>query len=132
MLKMKQPSVLVHLAEVTDPAVRTNPDAPIPPSAVAPRQIKRWVSVGTTVLLRIGDLWEGQRLFHRPTLEEECFEGIQVDEPAAVVVKAGSSLADGGFLIPFSEHPWHSENTHSIACVSLCGMAAIWSSRPWN
>ncbi len=113
MLKTAQPSVLVHLAEVTDPAVRINPDAPIPPSAIAPRQIKRWVSVGTTVLLRIGDLWEGQRLFHRPAMEEECFEGIQVDEPAAVVVKAGSSLAEGGFLIPFAEHPWHSENTHS-------------------
>lgn len=112
-LKMNQPSVLVHLAEVSDPAVRDNPDAPIPPSAAAARQIKRWVSVGTTVLLRIGDLWEGQCFFHRPALEEECFEGIEVDEPAAVIVKAGSSLAEGGFLIPFAEHPWHSENTHS-------------------
>lgn len=118
MLKTTQPSVLVHLAEILDPAVRADWDAPIAPDAAASRQVKRWVSVGTTVLLRIGDLWEGQRLFHRPTLETECFAGVQVDETTARVVKAGSSLDEGDFLIPFSEHLWHAENTHSY-CVRL-------------
>lgn len=118
MLKTTQPSVLVHLSEVLDPRVRHDLDAPISPDALATKQTKRWVSVGTSVLLRHGDLWEGQRFLHRPALEMAEFLDVEISDETAKVVKAGSSLDEGDFLIPFAEHPWHSENTHSY-CVRL-------------
>lgn len=118
MVRTTQPSVRVHLNKVVDPKVLSNPDAHISPDALQKRQERCWVSVGTTVLLRVGDLWQGKKFFHRPALDFEEFQDVDVDATSISTVKSGSSLADGSFLLPYAEHPWHSENTHSY-CISV-------------
>lgn len=109
-----QPSVLVYLSPVLEPLVRKDPDRPIHPDFVVSGQIAKWVSVATMSLLRIGDLWQGQRLFHRPALEFETFKALEVNPFTVKDVRAGAKLEDGNHLLPFSEHPWHSECTQSF------------------
>lgn len=111
--KTDQPSVLVYMSVVRDPAVLENPDLPVFPDLGNSRLSKFWLSVGQIVLLRIGDLWLGRRFFHRPTGLQATFEKVSVDLSHVTSVKAGASLDNGHFLIPFEEHIWHSENTHS-------------------
>lgn len=57
-VRRKQPSVLLHLSRVTDPGFRDNPAALLLPQCTLPPKFQRrvWVSVGTLVLLRIGDI----------------------------------------------------------------------------
>ena len=117
-LKSSEPSVLVHLSKVTDPAVLEDPTRPVQPSSTTCWPTKRWVSIGTTLLLRVGDLWEGRLWHSRPTHQVEQFEGVVISKQTAQIVKAGSSLESGGFLIPVGEHPWHMGNTHSY-CVRV-------------
>ena len=108
-----QPSVRVHLSEVTD-------SLPFPAGAASARGLSRYVSVGTTMLLRVGDLWRDKVLVAKPSYELEEFRDVQIDRDTVQVVKAGSSFDDGTFLLPRSEHPWHMANTHSYcAKVSL-------------
>jgi len=110
-----QPSVLVYLAEVPGRLMRTNNlDCPINTKHVSFRTITAWVTVGTMTLLRIGDLWKGQRLFYRPTLEFETFKAVDITPKTVKEVHAGIKLEDGHHMLPFSEHPWHSECTQSF------------------
>lgn len=109
-----QPSVLVYLSPVLEPLVRKDPDRPIHPDFVVSGPIAKWVSVATMSLLRIGDLWQGQRLFHRPALEFETFKALEVNPFTVKDVRAGAKLEDDNHLLPFSEHPWHSECTQSF------------------
>ena len=109
-----QPSVLVYLSPVLEPLVRKDPDRPIHPDFVVSSPVAKWVSVATMSLLRIGDLWQGQRLFHRPALEFETFKALEVNPFTVEDVRAGAKLEDGNHLLPFSEHPWHSECTQSF------------------
>ncbi len=121
MARRKQPSVLVHLSKVLDPCLALEPGHLLDPSATLPTeyQAKRWVSVGTTMLLGIGDLWQDQLLVGTPQYETEAFADVEISQQTAVMVKAGSSLdEDGGFLLPLAEHPWHRGNTHSY-CLRL-------------
>lgn len=109
-----QPSVLVYLSPVLERLVRRDPDRPIHPNLVVPGPIMKWVSVATMSLLRIGDLWQGQRLFHRPALELETFKALEVNQFTVKDVRAGAKLEDGNHLLPFSEHPWHLKSTQSF------------------
>lgn len=121
MARRKQPSVLVHLSKVLDPDMALEPGHLLDPGATLPTeyQAKRWVSVGTTMLLGIGDLWQDQLLIGTPQYETEVFADVEINQQTAVMVKAGSSLEeDGGFLLPLAEHPWHRGNTHSY-CLRL-------------
>lgn len=111
--KINQPSVLVYLSEMLGSAVRSNPDRPVGGNVPIPRPSTHWVSVGTLTLLRIGDLWQGQRLFHRPKLQVETFESTDINDSTVHLVKAGTRLPDGNYLLPLEEHPWHRENTRS-------------------
>lgn len=113
-MKRNQPSVLVYLSEVLEPLVRRNPDRPIYPNFVVSRPITTWVSVGTVALLRIGDLWRGQHLFHSPALEFETFKALEVNPGTVKEVQAGIQLEDGHYMLPLSEHPWHRECTQSF------------------
>jgi hypothetical protein len=120
MLRRRHPSVLVYLSKVVHPQALANPSVLLQPDCTLPtdQQIKRWVSVGTTLLLRIGDLWQDQTLLARPTYEQFLADDLQVDRDTVTIVKAGSSFDDGSFLLPLTNHPWHRANTHSY-CVRL-------------
>lgn len=107
-----QPSVLVYLSEITQPR------AGVGRGASTVRRHARHVSVGTTMLLRIGDLWQNQVLVAKPAYELEEFREVQVDRNTLQIVKAGSSFEDGSFLLPRSEHLGHMDNTHSY-CVKV-------------
>lgn len=110
----------VHLSRIADPARITDGAWLLSPAATGAdaHQGHRYVSVGTTMLLRIGDLWRGQALFAKPEYELEEFRDIEIGRDTVSVVKAGSSFDDGTFLIPLGEHPWHRANTHSY-CVKV-------------
>ncbi len=121
MARRMQPSVLVHLSKVVAADALTNPSVLLSSQAMQPAewQTKRWVSVGTTMLLNIGDLWQDQALVATPEYETEIFTDVEVGRETAQMVKAGSSLdEDGAFLLPLVEHPWHRGNTHSY-CLRL-------------
>lgn len=113
-LQARHPSVLVALSLVVAPDALEHPSVLLQPDAtLSRRQIKRWVSVGTMMLLRIGDLWRDQRLVVSPPYQTETFDDLKVGRDTSELIKAGLSLEDGAFLLPLSEHPWHSQNTHS-------------------
>ncbi len=67
LIRCTQPSVVVHLSRLIDPAVLANPIAPVCSSSTLPwhNSFKCWVSVGSTMLLRIGDLWSRRSLARR-------------------------------------------------------------------
>ena len=114
--RRNNPSVLVYLSRVSVPHGATSVSA----VATTPtRQVKRWVTVGTTMLLRIGDLWQNQTLFARPTHEQATFADMQIDPGTSTLIKAGLSL-EGNFLLPLAQCRLHQSNTHSYCiCVNL-------------
>lgn len=79
--------------------------------------INRWVSVGTLVLLRVGDLYRGRRKHSSGEGEVETFPDICVDPPGTEIVKAGRSKA-GDFLLPLEYHPGHRDHTRGY-CVRV-------------
>lgn len=113
-----QPSVRVHLSEFAE-QLSLGRDHHLPArGAGAARRISTHVSVGTTMLLRIGDLWQNQCLVAKPAYELEEFRDLQLDRDSVHVIKAGSSFDDGTFLLPFAEHPGHMGATASY-CVKV-------------
>lgn len=117
-----QPSVRVHLSEVTDAQAAGLGSLLSAEGAASARRTATYVSIGTTMLLRIGDLWQNRTLAAKPAYELEVFPDVQINRDTVQVVKAGSSFDDDSFLLPRSEHPWHMANTHSYcAKVSLDG-----------
>lgn len=120
LLRRTQPSVFVHLSRVIDPSVLADPTAPVTASSTLPwqKQFKCWVSVGSAMLLRIGDLWSDQSLVASPDHEVETFESLTIDRSTAQLLKVGHSDDQDNFLLPAAEHPWHMANTHSY-CVRV-------------
>lgn len=118
-IRGNQPSVTVWLSRVVDDRWTTNEGALLSTGFTAYRQrISRKVALGTLVILRIGDLWRNQQLVARPVYETEQFQDILVTSGHVSIIKAGSSLADGSFVLPAHEHPWHMAATHSY-CVQI-------------
>jgi hypothetical protein len=119
-LRGTQPSVLVYLSRVTDPSFIDNPSVLLSPhsTTLAKIQMRRWVSVGTLVLLKVGDIWHKKSLFLSPNYELETFSGVSTSSSHIDLIKSGLNLNEEGFLIPVSEHPWHLNATHSY-CVML-------------
>ncbi|WP_164546928.1 MULTISPECIES: hypothetical protein [unclassified Variovorax] len=103
----RQPSVLVFLSRV-DPQSCTYEG-----QEHHSQQKKVWVSVGTTMMLRIGDVWKDQRPHFEPAHTSVTFRELAINSSTLSLVKAGSGRADGSFLLPMDEHPWHMNNTHS-------------------
>lgn len=120
MSRRRQPSVLVYLSKVVVPSPLENPSTLLQPNCTLPasQQAKRWVSVGTTLLLRIGDLWQNQTLVARPGYEQAVFEDVTINREQTSLVKAGLSSDAGSFLLPLAHHPWHLNNTHSY-CIRV-------------
>ena len=119
-LRGTQPSVLVYLSRVTDLSFIDNPLVLLSPQSttLAKIQMRRWVSVGTLVLLKVGDIWHKKSLFLSPDYELETFSRVSTSSSHIDLIKSGLNLNEEGFLIPVSEHPWHLNATHSY-CVML-------------
>jgi hypothetical protein len=119
MTRRTQPSVLVYLSKVLDNDHQDNPSVLLKPSSTTPVHFQRkvWVSIGTLCVLRIGDIWCGQRLVSQPDYELETFQNLQIDQSTTTLIKAGVSPDGGAFLLPSAEHPWHMNCTHSYCLV---------------
>jgi len=119
-LRGTQPSVLVYLSRVTDLSFIDNPSVLLSPQSttLAKIQMRRWVSVGTLVLLKVGDIWHKKSFFLSPDYELETFSRVSTYSSHIDLIKSGLNLNEEGFLIPVSEHPWHLNATHSY-CVML-------------
>ena len=109
------PSVLVYLSKVTDLSFQANPSVLLNPHSTSPAkaQTRIWVSVGTLMVLRIGDIWHRQTLFMSPDYCRETFKKLSVGRNTTDFIKAGLNPDKAGFLIPITEHPWHLNATHS-------------------
>ncbi len=119
-LRGTQPSVLVYLSRVTDLSFRENPSVLLSPQSttIAKVQIRKWLSIGTLVLLRVGDIWHKKSRFLSPDYELETFSQVSTSSSNIDIVKSGLNLDTKGFLIPVLEHPWHLNATQSY-CVML-------------
>lgn len=115
MLRRSQPSIFVHLSRVLSRDFRSDPASLLTPQSTTPAKFQRgcWVSVGTLVLLRIGDIWQEQTLALEPNYQIESFERVAISKDTTNLIKAGVNPDDSGFLLPLSEHPWHMRATHS-------------------
>ena len=115
MLRRTQPSIFVHLSKVLSPDFCRDPAALLSPLSTTPAKFQRgcWVSVGTPVLLRIGDIWQEQALALEPDYQLESFERVVISKETTNLIKAGVKPDDSGFLLPLSEHPWHMRATHA-------------------
>ena len=112
--RSNQPSVTVWLSRVIDLSWEATTASLLSPESTAHRdRIRREVSLGTLVILRIGDLWRDQHLVARPSYETEEFRDVQVVGDRVSIIKAGSSVDDGSFVLPAADHPWHMASTHS-------------------
>ena len=115
MLRRSQPSIFVYLSRVLSRDFRADPAALLTPQSTTPAKFQRgcWVSVGTLVLLRIGDIWQDQTLALEPDYQVESFDRVAINKDTTNLIKAGVKPDDSGFLLPLSEHPWHMRATHS-------------------
>ena len=109
------PSVQIYLSQVTDLNFRDDPAVLLQTHSTAPAksQTRIWVSVGTLVILRIGDIWHRQTLFMSPEYTRETFKKLSITRTTTDFIKAGLNPDKAGFLIPILEHPWHMNATHS-------------------
>lgn len=113
-MRVRQKSVLVYLSRVVAPDALTKQFLLLYPEATdSGRQTKCWVSVGTLMLLRIGDIWSDQKLVASPSYTSATFEKLQIKRETVDLVKAGMCPYNGVFLLPLNAHPWHRENTQS-------------------
>jgi len=100
--RRRQPSVAVYMSPVAE-------DGQVDHSG----QHHVWVSVGTLVLLRVGDIWCNGELKSRPDDGLEEFKDVQIDRSTTNLIKAGLNLDDKGFLIPLNEHQGHRQCTQT-------------------
>lgn len=118
-VRRRQPSVLIQLSKVLVENFEEDPAALLWRGSTAPTSLQKavWISVGTLMLIRIGDIWRNGKLILRPDYELEELNGVQIDKQSTSIVKAGSNVVDGRYLIPIGEHPWHMRCTKSNCIV---------------
>ena len=107
------PSVTVYLSKVTEQDFQTFPEVLLHPSSTAPAKAQKQISVsiGTLMILRIGDIWHRKTLFMSPDYTKETFKNLCVGRATTDFIKAGLNPDKSGFLIPIPEHPWHMNAT---------------------
>ena len=76
------------------------------------------MSVGTLLMLRVGDIWRNGVLVDHPDYQLVEFPNLQINDTTVSLIKAGLNPDDQGFLLPMAEHPWHMQCTHSY-CVMV-------------
>lgn len=107
-----RPSILVQLSRVE------LQDGRNPSKQQKPQIVNVHVTVGTLMVLGLGDVWSNGYLVHRNQQERITFERVPVFAKTVRVIKAGTSLDTGDFLLPAKQHPWHMLHTHSY-CVEV-------------
>jgi hypothetical protein len=114
------PSVLVYLSKVTNLSFQSAPQVLLNTHSTAPAKAQThvWVSIGTLMVLRIGDIWHRQTLFMSPEYTRETFKKLSVGRTTTDFIKAGLNPDNAGFLIPIPEHPWHMNATHSYCLMA--------------
>lgn len=102
-----QPSVEVYLSAI-DPET----------GHALPRRTtqRKYVSIGTLVLLRIGEHWHRKQLVHSPRYMEEEWE-VGIYPSTVSTIPSGLSI-DDEFVLPLAEHPGHECATQSF-CVNV-------------
>lgn len=120
--RWSQPSVQICLSKTAASAVEKDPTniLGLESNPSAEHQLRCWASVGTLMLLRVGDVWSEQTLVSTPDYELETFPDLLIDDSTTSIVKAGSASEPGKFLIPFRDHPWHHGNT-----LANCALVAL-------
>ena len=83
---------IVGIPETLNPAWEPQPE----------RQIEVEVSVGTLVLLRVGDIWQFKEPACRPDYDREVFNSVQIYPATTRLLKVGHSLESGAFLLPLA------------------------------
>jgi hypothetical protein len=118
--RRKHPSILIYLSKVTESNFSADPEVLLQPHSTAPAkgQTRIWVSVGTLIVLRIGDIWHRQKLHLSPEYTRETFKKLWVGRNNTDFIKAGLNPDKAGFLIPIPEHPWHMNATHSYCLMA--------------
>jgi hypothetical protein len=113
--RRKQPSIFVQFSRVLDIASLGDPSSLLDPKTTDNVQYQRgsWVSIGTLPLLRVGDIWQDQRLLMRPDYQLGSFANLHIDGSTTKLIKAGLNPNEQGFLLPLGEHPWHRRSTQS-------------------
>ncbi len=79
--RRKHPSILIYLSKVTESNFSADPEVLLQPHSTAPAkgQTRIWVSVGTLMVLRIGDIWHRKKLFLSPEYTRENFRKLRID-----------------------------------------------------
>jgi hypothetical protein len=118
--RRKHPSILIYLSKITESNFSADPEVLLQPHSTAPAksQIRIWVSIGTLMVLRIGDVWHRKKLFLSPEYNREYFKKLWVGSTTTSFIKAGLNPEKTGFLIPIQEHPWHMNATHSYCLMA--------------
>ena len=76
-----------------------------------------WMPIGSLPMLRIGDVWQNGKLALQPDYQKAVFPNLDIGPGSSLFIKAGLSMGES-YLLPFSEHPWHRQHTHSY-CVAV-------------
>lgn len=76
-----------------------------------------WMPIGCLPMLRIGDVWQNGTLVLQPGYQKAVFPDLDIGPGSSLLIKAGGSI-DESYLLPFTEHPWHRQHTHSY-CVAV-------------
>lgn len=100
-------SPLLELAEVSSAIIHTSLD----------EQRSIWMPIGSLSMLRIGDVWQNGKLALQPEYQKAVFPNLDIGPGSSLFIKAGLSIGES-YLLPFSEHPWHRQHTHSY-CVAV-------------
>lgn len=108
-----QPSLKVSIsplqegAEVSSEIIHTSLD----------EQRSIWMPIGSLPMLRIGDVWQNGKLAFQPEYQKAVFQNLDIGPGSSLFIKAGLSMGES-YLLPFNEHPWHRQHTHSY-CVAV-------------
>ncbi len=89
--RRKHPSILIYLSKVTEDNFSADPEVLLQPHSAAPAkgQTRIWVSVGTLMVLRIGDIWHRKKLFLSPEYTLENFRKLHIERTTIDFIKAG-------------------------------------------
>lgn len=100
------PSIRVQLSRIDEAHESLHPQ---------PRRLIKHVhvTVRTMMILGLGDIWSNGFLVCRNQRERVTFENVPISSKTVRLVKTGTSLSPGNFLLPADEHPWHMQHTHS-------------------
>lgn len=108
-----QPSLKVSISPLLKPAEASL--AAVHFSSEEQRSI--WMPIGSLPMLRIGDVWQNGKMALQPEYQKAVFPNLEIGPGLSLFIKAGLSIGES-YLLPFSDHPWHRQHTHSY-CVAV-------------